>query len=127
MGEEIKLHGSYTLVSKELGLRSRGFTKTVKNPSIQKKALPKFKKGGSVEYKTSGWQLSPERTAINFRDVFKGGWFKMRDGFDLNFYQLNQIKRIRVIRRADGYYVQFCIDQKRFEEMKASGNVIGSD
>jgi len=103
------------------------FYDNCKNPSIKKKGFPKFKKGRSVEYKTSGWELSQDRTAINFRDGFKAGWFKMRGGFDLNFYVLNQIKRVRVIRRADGYYVQFCIDQERFEDIKPSGNAIGLD
>ncbi len=28
---------------------------------------------------------------------------------DLNFYQLEQIKRVRIARRADGYYVQFSV------------------
>ncbi|HEY9612583.1 hypothetical protein [Allocoleopsis sp.] len=34
---------------------------------------------------------------------------------DLHFYQKEQIKRVRVVRRADGYYVQFSIDQERKE------------
>jgi putative transposase len=29
---------------------------------------------------------------------------------DLLFYQLNQIKRVRIVRRADGYYVQFSVE-----------------
>jgi putative transposase len=89
------------------------FYDNCKNPSIKKKGYPKFKKGRSLEYKTSGWQLSKDRTSINFRDGFKVGWFKMRGGFDLNLYQINQIKRVRVIRRADGYYCQFCVNQER--------------
>ncbi|HAG85535.1 MAG TPA: transposase, partial [Cyanobacteria bacterium UBA12227] len=28
---------------------------------------------------------------------------------DLNLYQVEQVKRVRIIRRADGYYVQFSI------------------
>jgi putative transposase len=103
------------------------FYDNCKNPSLKKKGYPKFKKGRSVEYKTSGWQLSKDRTAINFRDGFKAGWFKMRGGFDLNFYQLNQIKRVRVIRRADGYYCQFCLAQERFEDIKPAGKAIGLD
>ena len=94
---------------------------------MKKKGYPKFKKGRSVEYKTSGWKLSEDRSAINFRDGFKAGWFKMRGGVKLNFYQLNQIKRVRVIRRGDGYYAQFCIQQERFEDVKPSGNAIGID
>ena len=97
------------------------------NPYVKKKGFPLFKKGRSVEYKTSGWQLSDERTAINFRDGFKAGWFKLRGGNDLNYYQIKQIKRVRVIRRADGYYVQFCIDHNRLEDIKSSGNAIGID
>ena len=103
------------------------FYDNCKNPSVKKKGFPKFKKGRSVEYKTSGWQLSEDRKSINFRDGFKAGWFKMRGGFDLNYYQLTQIKRVRVIRRADGYYAQFCIDQERIEDIKPSGNAIGLD
>jgi putative transposase len=97
------------------------------NPSVKKKGYPKFKKGRSVEYKTSGWKLSQDRTAINFRDGFKAGWLKMRGGFDLNYYQIKQIKRVRVIRRADGYYCQFCLEQQRVENIKPSGSAIGLD
>ena len=100
---------------------------TVKIHLLRKKAFLSLKKGRSVEYKTSGWQLSEDRKSINFRDGFKAGWFKMRGGFDLNYYQLTQIKRVRVIRRADGYYVQFCIDQERQENIEPSGNAIGLD
>ncbi|TRT78308.1 MAG: hypothetical protein EWV82_17950, partial [Microcystis aeruginosa Ma_AC_P_19900807_S299] len=28
---------------------------------------------------------------------------------DINYYQPDQIKRVRILNRADGYYVQFCI------------------
>ncbi|GAB1539553.1 hypothetical protein NUACC21_22200 [Scytonema sp. NUACC21] len=30
--------------------------------------------------------------------------------FDLNYYDIKQIKRVRLVRRADGYYAQFAID-----------------
>lgn len=36
------------------------FYDNCKNPSLKKKGYPKFKKGRSVEYKTSGWELSKE-------------------------------------------------------------------
>ena len=103
------------------------FYDNCKKPSIKKKGFPLFKKGRSVEYKTSGWQLSDDRTAINFRDGFKAGWFKLRGGFDLNYYQIKQIKRVRVIRRADGYYAQFCLNHNRLEDISPSGNAIGID
>ncbi len=95
-----------------------------------KKGFPRFKKHethGSVEYKTCGWKLSEDRRSINFRDGFKAGCFKLWGSRDLHFYQLNQIKRVRVVRRADGYYVQFCIDAERNEKREPTGKTIGLD
>lgn len=46
---------------------------------------------------------------------------------DLHFYQLDQIKRVRVVRRADGYYVQFCIKQERKELHELTGITLGID
>jgi len=40
---------------------------------------------------------------------------------------LKQIKRVRVVRRADGYYVQFCIDQERIEKREPTNRTIGLD
>jgi len=36
-------------------------------------------------------------------------------------------KRVRVIRRADGYYTQFCIDVERIGESISTGKAIGID
>ncbi|MBD2170924.1 RNA-guided endonuclease TnpB family protein, partial [Anabaena cylindrica] len=45
----------------------------------------------------------------------------------LHFYQLKQFKRVRVVRRADGYYAQFCIDQERVERREPTLKTIGLD
>jgi putative transposase len=45
----------------------------------------------------------------------------------LHFYQLKQFKRVRIVRRADGYYAQFCIDQERIEKREPTGKTIGLD
>jgi putative transposase len=45
----------------------------------------------------------------------------------LHFYQINQIKRVRLVKRADGVYVQFCINVDRSENIQSSGNTIGLD
>jgi putative transposase len=95
-----------------------------------KKGFPRFKKHethGSVEYKTCGWKLSFDRRTINFSDSFKAGSFKLWGTRDLHFYQLNQIKRVRVVRRGDGYYAQFCIDAQRNEKREPTGKTIGLD
>ncbi len=95
-----------------------------------KKGFPRFKKyqtHGSVEYKTTGWKLSEDRRSITFSDGFEAGNFKLCGTRDLHFYQLKQIKRVRVVRRADGYYVQFCIDQERIEKREPTNKTIGLD
>ncbi|MDJ1185746.1 RNA-guided endonuclease InsQ/TnpB family protein [Roseofilum casamattae] len=96
-----------------------------------KKGYPKYKKNrqnhGSVEYKVTGWKLSENRDRITFTDGFKAGEFKLYGSRDLNYYQLEQIKRVRVVRRADGYYAQFCIDHNRIEEKPPTGKTIGLD
>jgi putative transposase len=95
-----------------------------------KKGFPKFKKHtthGSVEYKTTGWKLSEDRRIITFIDGFEAGSFKMWGTRNLHFYQLKQIKRVRIVRRADGYYVQFCIDQERIEKREPTNKTIGLD
>ena len=95
-----------------------------------KKGFPRFKKHethGSVEYKTCGWKLSEDRRNIKFTDGFSAGSFKLWGTRNLHFYQVSQIKRVRVVRRADGYYVQFCIDAERNEKREPTGKTIGLD
>ncbi|MCA2655521.1 transposase [Microcystis sp. M061S2] len=75
-----------------------------------KKGYPKFQKNNrSVEYKNSGWKLSEDRKQITFTDKKNIGTVKLKGTRDLNFYPLDQIKRVRIVKRADGYYVQFCL------------------
>jgi putative transposase len=93
-----------------------------------KKGFPKFKKNcRSVEYKTSGWKLSPNRKAITFRDGKNIGTLKLKGTYDLNYYRLEQIKRVRLVRRADGYYAQFAIDVKVRVEPQLTGKMVGLD
>ena len=93
-----------------------------------KKNYPKFKKfSRSVEYKTTGYKIYEDRKTIKFTDGFKAGTFKLIGSRDLHYYPLKSIKRVRVVRKADGYYVQFCIDQERLEDTKPTGKSIGLD
>jgi putative transposase len=64
---------------------------------------------------------------LTFTDGFKAGKFKLWGSRDLHFYQIDQIKRIRIVRRADGYYAQFCIDTERLEQREPTGKTIGLD
>ena len=93
-----------------------------------KKGYPKFKKRGhSVEYKTTGYKLSEDRQYINLTDGFEIGRLKLIGTYDLHFYQLNQIKRLRLVKRADGYYAQFCVDVDRQISLEPSKQTLGLD
>jgi putative transposase len=93
-----------------------------------KKGYPRFKKNcRCVEYKTSGWKLSPNRKQIEFIDKKGIGKFKLKGTWDLNFYQLEQIKRVRLVRRADGYYVQFLVDAQNKIVMQPTFHTLGLD
>ncbi|EAW33709.1 RNA-guided endonuclease TnpB family protein [Lyngbya sp. PCC 8106] len=88
---------------------------------------PKFKKySRSVEYKTSGWRLLDPKQ-IEFTDKKGIGKLKLVGTWDLAFYPVEQIKRVRLVRRADGYYVQFCIQVDVKIETKPTGKTIGLD
>jgi putative transposase len=93
-----------------------------------KKGYPKFKKNcRSVEYKTSGWKLSENRKQITFIDKKGIGKLKLKGTWDLNFYRLDQIKRVRLVRRADGYYVQFLVNAENKVDVELTGKMVGLD
>ena len=103
-----------------------------------KKGYPKYKKfSRSVEYKNSGWKLSADRRQITFTDGFEVGTMDLWSSRDLVWYVAptgapaslteKQISRVRVIRRADGYYAQFLVDWDRTEEHEFQGKMTGID
>jgi putative transposase len=94
-----------------------------------KKGYPKFKRNTrSVEYKRSGWKLDEQtKKHITFRDNKGIGRLKLIGSRDLYFYQPEDIKRVRLIKRADGYYCQFCLCVEVKIEQKPTGKCIGLD
>jgi putative transposase len=104
------------------------FYDNCKKKILGKKGYPRFKKHcRSVEYKTSGWKLSLYRKAITFSDNKGIGTIKLKGTYDLNFYGIKQIKRVRLVKRADGYYAQFAIDVKVRVETEPTGQAVGID
>nr|WP_293106229.1 transposase [Okeania sp. SIO2F4] len=100
------------------------------------KGYPQFKKHSrflrnaaqTVEYKTSGWKLSQDCLTINFTDSFQAGRFSLFCNYQTREDLLRlKINRVRVVRRADGYYAQFCFDAHRKETGNYTGNVVGID
>lgn len=104
------------------------FFENCKQKTPGKKGYPKFQKDNrSAEYKTSGWKLSDDRKHLSLTDGFGIGTLKLLGTRDLCFYSKEQIKRVRIVRRADGYYAQFCIDVERKEDLPPTGKTIGLD
>ncbi|WP_424102374.1 RNA-guided endonuclease InsQ/TnpB family protein [Moorena producens] len=93
-----------------------------------KKGFPKFQKHcRSVEYKQSGWKLSPDKKSIIFSDKKGIGKLKLKGTWDLWRFDKKQIKRVRIVKRADGYYVQFCVSVDVIEELEPSKSTVGLD
>lgn len=115
--KELNSHACQTAVERVLRAVNRFYENCRQNISA-KKGYPRFKHNTrSVEYKVSGWKLSecPKayrsayRKRITFTDKKNIGTLKLIGSRDIYFYQPEQIKRVRILRRADGYYVQFSI------------------
>ncbi|NEO15380.1 MULTISPECIES: transposase [unclassified Moorena] len=93
-----------------------------------KKGYPRFKKSSrSVEYKTSGWKLCPDKKSVKFTDKKGIGKLKLKGTWDLWRFDVKLIKRVRIVSRADGYYVQFCVKVDNSETVETTGKIIGLD
>ena len=104
------------------------FYANCKNKVQGKKGYPKFKKHSrSIEYKTTGWKLSPNRKKIIFTDKNNIGQVKLKHSRNLDWYDVKQIKRVRIVRRADGYYCQFLVNADNREKVDPTYSEIGLD
>ncbi|NEQ09445.1 MAG: transposase [Moorea sp. SIO4E2] len=93
-----------------------------------KKGYPRFKKHSrSVEYKQSGWKLSPDNKSIKFTDKKGIGKVKLKGTWDLWRFEQKLIKRVRIVQKADGYYVHFCVKVDNSEQLEATGFTVGLD
>ncbi len=133
MAKEFKWAGKLNSMARQASaeralIAIQRFFANCKVNSPGKKGYPQFKKfARSVEYKTTGWKLSSDKRYLTFTDGFAAGRFKLVGSRDLHFYAPKEIKRVRVIRRADGYYTQFCINVERVEVVTPTGKAIGID
>ncbi|MBE9075363.1 transposase, partial [Microcystis sp. LEGE 08355] len=83
---------------------------------LAKKGYPKFKKiSRYVEYKTSGWKLIEDKKFIHITDKTGIGKLKLIGTFNREILDKSTIKRVRLIKRADGFYCQFVLDIERVE------------
>jgi putative transposase len=104
------------------------FYDNCKSKKPGKKGFPRFQKDNrSVEYKTSGWTLHPTKRRIKFSDKKGIGELKLLGKWDIHTYPVKSIKRVRLVRRADGYYCQFSVDVECVDIQPKTGNEIGLD
>ncbi|EFH80211.1 RNA-guided endonuclease InsQ/TnpB family protein [Ktedonobacter racemifer] len=93
-----------------------------------KKGYPKFQHDNrSVEYKGTGWKLDPDGRHITFTDGCGIGRVRLIGSRDLATRPIPALTRVRLIRRADGYYAQFCIQAQRRVEHVPTGKQVGID
>src|SRR3989475_4524386 len=81
-----------------------------------KKGYPQFQHDNrSVEYKTTGWKLDDDGRHITFTDGCGIGRLRLvgNRAKPIETFPIKQIKRVRLVRRADGYYVHFCVKTER--------------
>src|SRR5574337_890176 len=81
----------------------------------------------SVEYKTSGWKLEPDGHHITFTDGCGIGRLRLVGTRSIETFPVKQIKRVRIVRRADGYFCQFSVQAHRQVEHVPTGQAVGID
>ncbi|TVP55382.1 MAG: transposase [Nodularia sp. (in: Bacteria)] len=95
---------------------------------LGKKGYPRFQKDNrSAEYKTSGWSLHPTKRRIKFTDKKDIGEVKLLGKWDIHTYPDKSIKRVRLIKKADGYYCQFNIKTEPLSELRNADGEVGLD
>lgn len=106
------------------------FYDNCKSKKPGKKGYPTFQHNNrSVEYKTTGWKLDDDGRHIKFTDGCGIGRLKLvgNPNQRIQEFPINLVKRVRIVRRADGYYCQFCVDTERTVEHVPTGKQTGID
>lgn len=104
------------------------FYDNCKSKKPGKKGYPRFQKDNrSVEYKTSGWSLHKTKRRITITDKKGIGELKLLGKWDIHTYPVKSNKRVRLVRRADGYYSQFSVDVECIDIQPPTGKEIGLD
>jgi len=93
-----------------------------------KKGYPRFQHDNrSVEYKIGGWRLERDGQRMTFTDGMGIGTLRLIGTRSLETFPVSQIKRVRLLKRADGYYVQFAVKADRKTPHPPTGRQVGID
>jgi putative transposase len=104
------------------------FYKNCKNHTPGKNGYPTFQHDNrSVEYKATGWKLEPDGKHITFTDGCGIGRLRLVGTRAIETFPVKSLKRVRIVKRADGYYVQFGVQAQRVVEHIPTGKHLGID
>jgi len=106
------------------------FYDNCKNHKPGKKGYPRFQHDNrSIEYKQTGWKLEPDGKHITLTDGCGIERLRLMGNKKQHIaaFPTKQIKRVRIVHRADGYYAQFAVQAERKVEHVSTGNVVGID
>lgn len=106
------------------------FYENCKNKKPGKKGYPQFQHDNrSIEYKATGWKLAPDGKHITFTDGCGIGRLRLvgNKKQQIEAFPVKAIKRVRIVRRADGYSCQFAVKTERKVEHVLSGKQLGID
>jgi len=95
-----------------------------------KKGYPRFQHDNrSIEYKTTGWKLEPDGKHITLTDRCGIGCLRLvgNPKQKIAAFPNEQIKRVRIVHRADGYYIQFGVKAERAIMHQPTGKQVGID
>jgi putative transposase len=93
-----------------------------------RKGYPRFQRDNrSVDYETSGWRLEADGRRITFTDGHGIGTLRLIGTRSVETFPVRHIKRVRLLKRADGYYVQFAVQADREMSHEPTGAQVGID
>jgi putative transposase len=95
------------------------FYDTCKQKKQGSKGSPRFQHATRrVEYKHTGWKLHPDGNHLTFTDGCGIGRLRLvgNPNQHIETFPVKQIKRVRLVRRADGYSCQFGVKTERVIE-----------
>jgi len=124
-----KLHSNARQASADRAWAAiRRFYKNCQEHKPGKKGYPRFQHDNrSVEYKVGGWRLEPDGKRLTFTDGMGIGTLRLIGRRGIETFSLVQIKRVRLLRRTDGYYVQFAVAADRQIAHEPTGKQVGID
>src|SRR5258708_4204189 len=106
------------------------FYENCKNNKPGKKGYPQFQHDNrSVESDTTGWTVDRDGRNIIFTDGCGIGRLRLVGNKKqaVATFSVKQIKRVRIVKRADGFYCQFAVQAQRRIEHSPTERALGVD